>query len=204
MVPLDLIGSCPIPPAGRRAKRLLDLVVALPLLVLVAPLLAGLAALIRMETNGPALFRQARFGEGGRVFALYKLRTMHAESPLPTQGSHKMERDPRVTRLGRVLRRTSLDELPQLWNVACGDVSLVGPRPELPEFAFVHYEPRTWRRLAVPPGLTGRWQVEGRHLQPMYAHPELDLAYVESWSFAQDLRLILRTPGAVFQGRGAY
>ena len=204
VVPIDLIGACPIPRRGRWAKRLLDLLVAVPLLVLVAPLLGVLSALIRLESNGPALFRQTRFGQGGRLFALYKLRTMVAESELPSGGPHKVRRDPRVTRLGGVLRRTSIDELPQLWNVVRGDVSLVGPRPELPEFAFAHYEPRTWRRLAVPPGLTGKWQVEGRHLQPMYAHPEHDLAYVASWSFATDLALILRTPWAVLRGRGAY
>ena len=204
--------SAPSPCPSRTVKRGLDVVAAgLGLLVLAVPLV-GLMALVRLVDGGPALFRQVRVGRGGRRFTLYKLRTMvpSAEARLAQLWSlneadaplFKMRRDPRVTWLGGWLRRTSLDELPQLINVLRGEMSLVGPRPMLPEEVAALPE-RFRRRLHVLPGMTGLWQVSGRAALPLERGLELDLHYVDRWGLALDLWVLMRTAPAVLSGVGA-
>ncbi len=182
------------------AKRGLDLVGATLLLMATAPLLLLLAVAIRLDSFGPVLFRQSRVGRGGRLFTVYKLRTMVVGAPAHGPKPASAE-DARLTRLGGWLRRTSLDELPQLVNVLTGQMSLVGPRPELPQLV-ARYEPWQRRRLDVLPGLTGWWQVSGRR-QPMHDHVEDDLYYVDHQGLALDLRILVRTVGVVLSRRGA-
>ena len=185
---------------------------AVALLVLL-PFLALTALLIRLDSRGAALFSQRRVGRNGQEFTVYKFRTMYAdaEALLTELRQHnecdgplfKMRRDPRVTRVGRLLRRFSLDELPQLWNVVRGDMALVGPRPPLPTEAAVYADDVT-RRLLVKPGLTGLWQVSGRSDLSWQESVRLDLYYVENWSLALDAMVIWKTLWAVARGRGAY
>jgi lipopolysaccharide/colanic/teichoic acid biosynthesis glycosyltransferase len=207
--------------AMRLPKRLLDLAVATACLALLAPLLVLVAALIRLTTPGPALFRQTRLGRDQRPFVLYKFRTMYTGSPdevhrdyvrkLLTQdqppdggrrGVFKLEHDERITSLGRLIRRSSIDELPQLLNVIRGDMSLVGPRPALPweaeMFDAVHFA-----RFIVPPGLTGLWQVSGRNGLTMRQGLDLDLQYVRRQSLALDLWILLKTIPVVLSTHGA-
>ena len=196
------------------AKRVIDVVGAGTLLILLLPLLAVLTVLVLLSGPGPALFVQTRVGRDGRPFRMFKLRTMrtgaHVEAALLRRGRHdgsgpmfKLREDPRVTRVGRFLRRSSLDELPQLVNVLLGDMSLVGPRPALPE-EVARYSPHVRRRLQVKPGLTGPWQVSGRSRLSWQRAVALDLAYVEEATLATDLWILLRTVPAVLFGRGAY
>ena len=198
----------PCPHAARKLKRGIDLLGASVGLLLSLPLLALLAWAIRLQDGHPALLRQTRIGRYGRPFEMYKLRTMVPQpEPLPDALWHpgrgyKPKHDPRVTPLGRVLRRLSLDELPQLINVLRGEMSLVGPRPPLPA-EVARYEPWQWRRLSVPPGLTGLWQVSGRADLPFDRWVALDLQYVDGWSLWLDLRLLLLTVPAVISGTGA-
>lgn len=200
--------------AARRLKHGGDRLAAALGLVALLPLLLAVAAAVRWTTPGPALFRQVRVGQDGRAFTLVKFRSMHvdAEEGLPRvreQNRHahgplfKAERDPRVTPLGRVLRRSSLDELPQLLNVVRGEMSLVGPRPPLPSEVCT-YSDAVPRRLKVRPGLTGLWQVSGRADLGWDESARLDLWYVENWSLRLDLSILGRTVGAVVRGRGAY
>ena len=197
----------------RLAKRLVDLLVTTAF-ILPAALLMGLITLaIRLESHAPAVFKQARVGENGQLFYMYKFRTMvpeaeqlrHLVETTDAEGNlmHKPADDPRVTRLGRILRRTSLDELPQLFNVLKGEMSLVGPRPELP-YLVERYQPWQHRRLAVPQGLTGWWQVNGRSDKPMHLHTEDDLYYIQHYSLALDLKILMMTVIAVLRGRGAF
>lgn len=197
-----------------RAKRVLDVTVAGTLLALLLPLMGVLAVLVLLSGPGPALFVQTRVGRDGRPFRLLKLRTMrvgaHVEASLLRRGHHdgsgplfKLRDDPRVTGVGRFLRRSSLDELPQLVNVLRGEMSLVGPRPALPE-EVARYSPQARRRLQVKPGLTGPWQVSGRSRLTWERAVELDLEYVERGTLATDLWILLRTVPAVLLGRGAY
>ncbi len=193
-------------------KRLFDIGVAGTLVVACAPLLALLIALIRRESPGPALFAQRRIGEGGRVFWMWKLRSMvvDAEARLAEvvdlealeQPVFKPDRDPRVTRVGRWLRRWSLDELPQLWNVLRGDMSLVGPRPEM-EAVVARYDAHHRRRLKAKPGLTGLQQIVARASPDLDERIRLDVYYIKRRTFLYDLWLLLRTPWAVLVGRGA-
>jgi lipopolysaccharide/colanic/teichoic acid biosynthesis glycosyltransferase len=172
-----------------------------------------LALMIRLEGAGPILFGQQRVGENGRLFRMYKFRTMvpnaeqtrHMVERVDENGNliHKSINDPRVTRVGRILRRTSLDELPQLFNVISGDMSLIGPRPELP-YLVEKYEPWQRTRFAVPQGITGWWQVNGRSDKPMHLHTEEDLYYVRNYSLILDIRILLKTIATVFRGKGAY
>lgn len=179
-------------------------------LVLLAPLLLALVAAIRLGSSGPAVFRQVRVGQGGRTFTVYKLRTMRCE-PLPEDALvndfegvlFKMREDPRVTPLGRLLRKYSLDELPQLLNVVLGQMRLVGPRPALPDEAAAYTEDER-RRLAMPPGITGLWQVSGRSDLTWEETVRLDLHYVDNWSVGLDLLILCRTVRAVLGHRGAY
>ena len=199
---------------GRRvAKALLDRVAALIALSLLAPLMVAIALAIRLSSPGPAIFRQTRTGWQGREFAMWKFRTMvrNAEalrSSVDKLNRHatgelfKMTVDPRITRLGRWLRRTSLDELPQLVNVLRGQMSLVGPRP-LPVTDRL-YDGDARRRLLVKPGLTGLWQISGRSDLDWEESIRLDLRYVEQWSLALDALIIWKTVFAVVKGRGAY
>lgn len=194
-------------------KRLLDLVLASAMLVASLPVFAAIALLVKLDSRGPLFFLQERVGLGRRRFRMYKFRTMvtGAEASLPslehlneTGGpAFKLKGDPRITRVGRWLRRTSLDELPQLVNVVRGEMSLVGPRP-LPVRDVEGFEDeRHLRRFSVPPGLTGLWQVSGRNSLSFDTWMELDLHYVDEWSFGLDLRILARTVPAVLSGEGA-
>ena len=194
-------------------KGLFDKVAAASALLLLAPLLLAIAVAIRLEDRSPALFKQVRVGKDGRPFRLYKFRTMVAEAEqqkaaLAVQNEaagllFKIRDDPRVTRIGSRLRRWSLDELPQLINVLLGQMSLVGPRPALPEEA-AKYGDYVRRRLAVRPGLTGLWQIHGRSDLSWEEAVRLDLRYVENWSLAFDLLILWKTWPAVARGSGAY
>jgi exopolysaccharide biosynthesis polyprenyl glycosylphosphotransferase len=195
-------------------KLLADRVFALLLIVLASPVLIGIAVMVRRDSSGPALFTQSRVGEGGRTFRMIKFRTMVVDAearlaelaPGENDGNgilFKMRADPRVTRVGAVLRRFSLDELPQLFNVLRGEMSLVGPRPPLPSEVDT-YESDAVRRLRVRPGMTGLWQVSGRSDLSWGDSVRLDLWYVDNWTLALDAQILFRTAHAVFQGRGAY
>jgi lipopolysaccharide/colanic/teichoic acid biosynthesis glycosyltransferase len=197
----------------RRMKRALDVLAGLAGLVLLAPVLAIVAFAIVIDSRGPVLYRQRRIGQHGRPFTMLKFRTMRSERRRsgvgPPRGlperrqRHKTTGDPRVTRVGRLLRRSCFDELPQLWNVLMGEMSLVGPRPELPHIVDSYEQWQHWRHL-VPPGITGWWQVNRTADQLMHEATALDIYYVQNRSLALDLKIIARTLGAVIDGRGAY
>jgi exopolysaccharide biosynthesis polyprenyl glycosylphosphotransferase len=184
------------------AKRVLDVVLSAVVAALVAPLVAVSALAIKLEDRGPVLFRQKRVGRDGELFTIVKLRTMtvgaeeHLDELLPYNERNgplfKMEQDPRVTRVGRILRKLSIDELPQLWNVLRGDMSLVGPRPALPSEALCFGE-RLQTRTQVLPGVTGLWQVEARTSASMYSYERLDLFYIDNWSIGLDIMVIIST-----------
>lgn len=215
----DLLGWTVFAPEALRsnAKRAMDLVGAALGLLFLSPLLALFALLIKLDSPGPVLFRQRRQGLDGQVFTMLKFRTMRpdAEDQLRELEARnesaggvlfKMRQDPRVTRLGRFLRRTSLDELPQLWNVLRGEMSLVGPRPlQLRDSALLgELDPAGyWGRMSVLPGLTGLWQVGGRSELDSAGMVRLDLDYITSWSIALDIRILCRTVVVVLTGRGA-
>jgi exopolysaccharide biosynthesis polyprenyl glycosylphosphotransferase len=199
--------------ARRLIKSAFDKAVAITALLVLSPLFLVIAIAIRIGDPGPAFFRQTRIGKDGRPFRLYKFRTMvtdaekrQAELLALNEGNgllFKMRRDPRITRVGGWLRRRSLDELPQLINVLIGDMSLVGPRPALPDETSAYgYHVR--RRLAVKPGITGLWQVSGRSDLPWDEAVRLDVRYVENWSFVLDLQILWKTWSAVAHGDGAY
>ncbi|CAA9215093.1 MAG: Lipid carrier : UDP-N-acetylgalactosaminyltransferase, partial [uncultured Chloroflexia bacterium] len=195
----------------RFLKRFVDMVVASTLLLILSPLLVLVAIAIHLDSPGPFLFRQTRIGRENRSFSIYKFRTMthrpNDELVLVRDADgvlrHKVRNDPRVTRVGRWLRRTSIDELPQLLNILMGQMSLVGPRPELPQIVET-YESWQHRRHLVRPGLTGWWQVSGRSDRPMHEHTELDIYYVEHQSFWLDVRILLLTMLVVVKGLGAF
>jgi len=185
-------------------NRGLDAVLAGAGLALASPFLAVAALAVKLEDGGPVLYRQTRVGRDGRDFELLKLRTMVVGAERMGAGYAIDEGDPRITRAGRVLRKTSLDELPQLWNVLRGDMSVVGPRPTL-RYQVEQYDERQRRRLEVRPGITGWAQVNGRASLSWAERIELDVWYVENRSPGLDLRILLRTPLALFRGtyRGA-
>jgi exopolysaccharide biosynthesis polyprenyl glycosylphosphotransferase len=197
----------------RMMKRAFDLVVGIPLLILVMPFMGLIALAIRLDTPGPAIFIQRRVGENGRLFWMYKFRSMvkDADQRLAEvirhdeNGNliHKTPNDPRVTRIGRMLRRISFDELPNLFNVIRGEMSLVGPRPELPVLVE-QYEPWQRQRFAVPQGMTGWWQVNGRSDKPMHLHTEDDIYYVQHYSILLDIKILLKTVWVTLRGKGAY
>jgi lipopolysaccharide/colanic/teichoic acid biosynthesis glycosyltransferase len=198
--------------ANGPAKRLIDLVLAGAALLVIWPLLAVLGLVVRVSSAGPALFRQERIGRGTRPFTMLKLRTMVdgadrlvaglLENSGADQRFYKFQDDPRITGVGRWLRRWSLDELPQLWNVVRGDMSLVGPRPALGSEVEAY---ASWQlgRLAVRPGLTGPWQVSGRSEVNFDDCVRLDLSYIETWSLRGDLIILAKTIPAVLGRRGA-
>jgi exopolysaccharide biosynthesis polyprenyl glycosylphosphotransferase len=212
-LPLINLREPALNPYQRLMKRLLDLALGSLALVLAAPVMATLALAIKLDSPGPIVFRSKRVGENGALFDMLKFRSMVADADdrldevlQETDDGrviHKQEDDPRVTRVGRFIRATSLDELPQLLNVLKGEMSLVGPRPELP-WLVEKYEPWQCKRFAVPQGMTGWWQVNGRSDKLMHEHTEEDLFYIQNYSLLLDLRILYRTVGAVLKRSGAY
>ena len=211
-IPLLFVDEPVLSGPQRVAKGLFDRVAALVGLVALAPVLVVLGVAVRVTTPGPALYRQERVGRDGRHFTILKLRTMvqdaeqqrpELELRLGQPRRFKITDDPRITPIGSWLRRWSLDELPQLWNVLRGDMSLVGPRPGLPA-EVARYEEHVTRRLLVRPGMTGLWQVSGRSDVPWDESVRLDLHYVDNWSLALDVQILIRTFAAVLGRQGAY
>jgi len=207
----DLVGDMPLVPLrGTRrasifyepAKRLLDLLGALLLLALTLPLWLYWALRIRADSRGPVFFSQKRVGRAGKVFSIYKFRTMQADAG-PYDQAPRQPDDRRITRYGAWLRRTSIDELPNLLNVVLGQMSLVGPRPEMP-FIVEGYEAWQQRRLLVRPGITGLWQILGRKDLPMHENLQYDLFYIHNRSMLLDLSILVRTVASVARRRGAY
>ena len=202
-----------VPRSKMLAKAALDRVLGTTLLLLAAPVIGVAALAVRLTSPGPAFYRQTRVGVDGRTFTLWKLRSMYLDADERREAflaqtdrdgpMFKMRRDPRVTSAGRILRRYSIDELPQLWNVVIGDMSLVGPRPPL-ESEVATYADHVHRRLHVRPGLTGLWQVSGRADLSWEESVRLDLRYVDNWSLAMDLLILWKTFRAVLGGSGAY
>jgi exopolysaccharide biosynthesis polyprenyl glycosylphosphotransferase len=194
-------------------KEAFDRALAALALTVLSPVMGLIALAIRLTSPGPVVFRQVRVGRDGAVFTVYKFRTMvvdaerHLEALWDLNDGNgvlfKLKDDPRVTPVGRFLRRLSLDELPQLWNVLIGSMSLVGPRPALPDEAE-RYGRSTARRLLVKPGITGLWQVSGRSDLSWEDSVRLDLYYVENWSFAGDIQILWKTLSAVVRAHGAY
>ncbi|RAQ94969.1 sugar transferase [Thermogemmatispora tikiterensis] len=211
----------PVDPGYLRLKRLVDVTVTLALLPLLLAVMGVIAVLIRLDSSGPVFFRQKRLGLNGKEFTLLKFRSMYANSDdylhreaikrymngdrlsssQQAANPYKLNDDPRITRIGRLLRRTSLDELPQFFNVLHGEMSLVGPRPPLP-YEVEQYSERDWLRLAGKPGLTGYWQVYGRSKVDFKTMVEMDIAYLQRQSIWEDLRLIALTPLVMLSGRG--
>lgn len=196
-----------------RWKRLMDVIVSSIALAALAPVFAVVAVVVRLDSRGPSLFRQRRVGYGGREFTCYKFRSMYVDAEerlahlahLNEANGHvfKIRNDPRRTRVGKVLRKTSIDELPQFWNVLRGDMTLVGPRPPLPT-EVQQYEARELARLRGVPGITGPWQVSARERHDFAEMVELDLDYLENISFGRDCRILLATIPAVLGARGSH
>ena len=217
---IDYIGEVPVvtlhrepsPSAAIFLKRLLDLIGATLSLILVSPLLATVALLIRLDSAGPVFYSAERTGAKGRRFRCYKFRSMvtdaeHLKEDLRARNQRqgpifKIDDDPRITRIGRIIRRYSLDELPQLWNVLRGEMSLVGPRPH-PIDEVDHYELHQFRRLDVKPGITGLWQITARDCPSFELSMHLDLTYIENWSLHLDLRILASTIRVLFAPEGA-
>ncbi|MDQ7783360.1 MAG: sugar transferase [Desulfomonilaceae bacterium] len=197
----------------RVTKRVMDIVLSSIGIVLLSPLMVLIWIAVRLDSRGPGIFVTERIGENGTIFRMYKFRTMvqdaqdllgaALEQEVDGGTVYKVKDDPRVTRLGKWLRRTSLDELPQLVNILKGEMSLVGPRPEQP-FITKTYDHWQWERLSVPPGLTGWWQVSGRSDAPMNLNTHFDIYYVRNYSLILDLKILLKTLGTVISGKGAY
>lgn len=189
----------------RLTKRIFDMIGATMLLIAALLPMLVIAAAIKLDSDGPVFFRQPRVGERGKLFTVYKFRTMvwDAESRIIYTQNYKQADDPRVTRVGKWLRRTSFDEIPQFVNVLKGDMSLVGPRPELPHIVQF-YSPWQRKRFEVPQGITGWWQINGRADLPMYEHVDYDMFYIRNYSIWLDLQILARTPAAIIKGRGAY
>ena len=212
-IPLIGLRDPAIDDFQRFAKRLLDIFLSGAGLVLASPILAAVAVAIKLEDGGPVFYHASRVGENGRLFRMLKFRSMirdadklqHQVNQVDANGNliHKTADDPRITRVGRVIRRTSIDELPQLFNVLRGEMSLVGPRPELP-WLVETYEPWQRKRFAVPQGITGWWQVNGRSDNAMHLHTDQDLYYIQNYSLWLDLQILWRTITIVLRGKGAY
>jgi exopolysaccharide biosynthesis polyprenyl glycosylphosphotransferase len=212
-IPLIGLRDPAIDGFDRFVKRIFDIVASVLGLLIFSPLMVATAIAIKLEDGGPIFYRSARVGENGRLFTMLKFRSMVVNADklqekvnrTDVHGHliHKSADDPRVTRVGRWLRRTSIDELPQLINVLRGDMSIVGPRPELP-WLVEKYEPWQRKRFAVPQGITGWWQVNGRSDNPMHLNTDQDLYYIQNYSIWLDIQIILRTFGVVLRGRGAY
>jgi exopolysaccharide biosynthesis polyprenyl glycosylphosphotransferase len=224
VLPMLRLFREPLSDAERFLKRASDLLISVAAVVVSAPLMAVVALAVRLESKGPVFFRQERVGMDGRVFLCFKFRSMRADADEEAhreaylrniEGRHdanagddetplfgKVKDDPRVTRVGRFIRRTSLDELPQLFNVILGDMSIVGPRPPIP-YEVEEYEARHRKRLDMKPGITGLWQVSGRSRLSFEEMVRIDVYYIENWSLLLDLKIILLTLPAVIRGDGA-
>jgi exopolysaccharide biosynthesis polyprenyl glycosylphosphotransferase len=223
-LPMVTLFRSPLSNSARVAKRGSDLIVASLALAVLSPLWLLIALLIKIDSRGPVFYKQERVGMDGRVFLFYKFRTMHAGTddaqhrefqrryisgqPDSNQGdeqrpAYKLRADDRVTRLGRVLRRMSIDELPQLFNVLRGDMSVVGPRPPIP-YEVESYELWHRKRLDMKPGITGLWQVSGRNRLPFDEMVRMDLYYIENWSLLLDVKIILQTLPVMWRGEDAY
>ncbi|MBW6465960.1 MAG: sugar transferase [Brevefilum sp.] len=212
-VPMITLRSPALTHSQRLAKRIFDLALTTPLFVLTLPLYGLAALLVRLDSPGPVLYRSTRVMQNGKTFHMLKFRTMVDQAherlaevmTVDANGNthYKTPDDPRVTKVGRFLRRTSLDELPQLINILRGEMSLVGPRPELPELVG-HYQPWQHMRFAVPQGLTGWWQVNGRSDKPMHLHTDEDLYYIQHYSLWLDLQILIKTVLVILRGKGAY
>jgi undecaprenyl phosphate N,N'-diacetylbacillosamine 1-phosphate transferase len=190
----------------RIVKRLIDIILSLLALFLFLPLFLFIALLIKLDSKGPALFRQTRVGKDGKPFTCYKFRTMYVNAPdirNPDGSTFNAENDPRLTRVGRFLRKTTLDELPQFINVLKGDMSIVGPRPDLPD-QVRFYSERHKKRLLVKPGMTGWAWIHGRNSIPWQLRRDLDVEYVENYSLWLDFYILLRTIPMVLLAKGVY
>jgi exopolysaccharide biosynthesis polyprenyl glycosylphosphotransferase len=202
-LPLISLREPSMNPAQAGVKRAFDLIIAGVLSILTLPLVLIIAIWIRLDSPGPIIIHQPRVGAKGTIFSMHKFRSMRWEPEDLHVAVGKRRGDPRVTRAGLLLRRTSLDEIPQLWNVLRGEMSLVGPRPELPAIVE-QYEPWQYKRFNVPPGMTGWWQVNGRGDRSMHTNTEIDLFYVQNYSILLDIQILLRRLGAVVRGKGAF
>jgi exopolysaccharide biosynthesis polyprenyl glycosylphosphotransferase len=208
--PIELVDDLPLVRLGRERvsplyeplKRAMDLALAGLALVAAAPVMLWVALRIRATSPGPALFRQERVGQGGAVFRIWKFRTMARDAD-PEARAPARASDPRVTAYGRWLRAASLDELPQLWNVLRGEMSLVGPRPEMP-FIVAGYDEWQRRRLSVKPGITGLWQILGRKDLPMHENLHYDFYYIRNRSLWLDLSILIRSVAVVLSRKGAF
>lgn len=212
-IPLVSLRESVLPEPQRLTKRLFDLLVSTFLIIILFPVMACIAVLIKFDTPGPVVFTQERVGENGKPFKMLKFRSMYPDAEqrwrevinYDENGNivYKTHQDPRITPFGQRLRRTSLDELPQLFNVLRGEMSLVGPRPEIPHIVDT-YEAWQWQRFRIPPGITGWWQINGRSDKPMHLHTEDDLFYVQNYSFWLDIQILFKTIVVVWRGSGAY
>ncbi len=212
-IPIMDVRAPALTESQRMLKRLFDIFFTTLIMIPALPLMGLIALAIRLDDGAPVFFNQKRAGENGRIFTVYKFRTMvknaeqlrHLVEQVDEQGRliHKHRDDPRVTRIGRFLRKWSLDELPQFFNVLRGTMSLVGPRPELP-YLVEKYEPWQRKRFAVPQGITGWWQIHGRSDKPMHLHTEEDLYYIQNYSIWLDVQILVKTFWIVLRGKGAY
>lgn len=202
------VPSTTLPVSARQFKRLADIALSSVMLVLAAPIFLLISVALRISSGSPVIFRQMRVGEGGQLFEMYKFRSMvpldaNFDAENYDERTHKSAADPRITKIGRILRKTSLDELPQLINVLRGDMSMVGPRPELP-WIVSGYQQWQLERLTVPQGITGWWQINGRSKNPMHENVEFDVYYVRNYSLWLDCQILFRTPFTVLFGIGAF
>jgi exopolysaccharide biosynthesis polyprenyl glycosylphosphotransferase len=212
-IPMIDLRASAIDDYQRLVKRIFDIIVCGLGFIVALPAMAVISIAILIDDGRPVFFHQIRVGENARQFGMLKFRTMvkNAEElrgtieQLDEQGNlvHKTRHDPRVTRVGRFLRRFSLDEIPQIFNILGGSMSMVGPRPEMP-YLVEKYQPWQRKRFAVPPGLTGWWQVTGRSDKPMHLHTEDDLYYIQNYSIWLDIQILIRTVWVVLIGRGSY
>lgn len=211
-LPMLALSKSPTDTLALAVKRAFDILVGALVLLLLSPVLLGVALAIRIDSPGPILFKQKRVGLHGRIFNIWKFRSMYVDAEARLEALRaqnemsgpvfKMKNDPRVTRVGRFIRRTSLDEFPQFWNVLVGDMSIVGPRPPIPS-EVRQYKPWQRRRLSVRPGITCIWQISGRNAIDFDRWMELDLEYIDGWSLWGDISICLRTIPAVLGSRGA-
>jgi exopolysaccharide biosynthesis polyprenyl glycosylphosphotransferase len=210
--PLLNLRRTPTSEARLAVKRLLDFTGGMIGLILASPVMLAAAIAIKLDSKGPVIFKQVRAGRNGRKFTMYKFRSMVADAEeLKARIAHlnemggpvfKIKKDPRITKIGAFIRKTSIDELPQLFNIIAGDMSIVGPRPALPS-EVAQYAPWQRRRLSVKPGLTGLWQVSGRNQVDFDEWMQLDLEYIDSWSLWLDIKIILKTVPVVLLRKGA-